>query len=355
MPHIISDYSSIDIFYAELSKYYLSSTANVPIKEIADQNQFKAFQLQERHLLDKKLEGILLFERLSKRCDFFTFPPSYVIKDMDAAGYAYSTYQELPEHGIQLLQQYCAELRVSLTDGLCATLGLALSNCCNYKQNRSKKIFMGIIKSTRDHSIYDDKIGCFLRLDGLKMDVRGKPTLASLCKQIHQSTIDTMPHQMCSGMVKLAAMGTLSWKSSKWVKYIIKKCIHLYTKIFPSLKLNPTLLAFYIRLISFWKNDDFYIYVNLLTSFLPSEFKNETSMFGLEARQIKLHKYDLSRIDHVLEICFLRDESNNKPYLVVSANVKPAVRELIAEEMVRILQQETVLIKEKIKKSAMIA
>lgn len=347
MPHFISDYNSIDIFFAELSNFYIQCSSTGAIQKPFEQEQFKTFLMKERIDLDRNLDRNLAFwKSYLKDADFFSFPPNFVIKDMEAEGYAYSTYREFPEQGLNHLQQYCAEQHVSLTDGLCATLGLALANCCNYNATKSKSILMGIVKSTRDNPIYDDKIGCYLRLDAIKVNLHSKPTIASLCKQIHQSTMETMPYQPCSGMAKLAAVGSLSQKKNIISKYLLSKCIYIYTKLFRSLKLSYKQLTLYLQLISYWKNDDFFIYINLLTSFLPNEYKRKSNMFGLETNYPKLHKYDLSKISHVLEICFLRDENTNKPYLVVTANVKPAVRELIAEEMIRIIQHETVLTKE---------
>jgi len=349
MPHIISDYTSVDIFFVELSKYYLLHSSKVKTQYPMEQEKFKLFLEKERVDLDRNTDRNLAFwKNYLIDAEFFSFPPAVVVEDMVTNNYDYSTYRELSEQGLNNLQQYCAEMHVSLTDGLCATLGLALATRCNYAINKTKKIFMGLVKSTRDNPIYDDKIGCFLRLDAIKVDVCTQPTLANLCKQIHQSTIDTMVYQPCSGMAKLSAVGTLDRKSNPIATFLMNKAILLYTKLFRSSKINHKLLSFYTRLMPFWKNDEFLIYINILTNFLPSEFKKESSLFGLETSHPTMHKYDLSTVKHVLEVCFLRDEKNNIPYLVVSANLKPAIRELIAEEMIRIIQHETMVLKEQV-------
>jgi amino acid adenylation domain-containing protein len=345
MPHIVADHASIDIFFTELSKLYHKKSAT------SSQNftQFNRFLDQKRHHISENIEKNLSFWKdYLKDTTFFSFPTNYVIKDMVAQGYSYSTFKEIPEQSLAHMQQYCALKRISLINGLSAALALSLTTCVNYKPNKTKKIFMGIIKSVRDNPIYENKIGCFLRVDAIKVDIRGTLDLEMLCEQIHQSNLETVAYQPFPDMAKLAAVGTLHTKSNPIAAYLLNKSIYFYTKLVRSLKLNHNLLLFYLRLISFWKNkDDFFIYLNMFTNFLPGEIKKETHLFGVEALPTPLHHYDLSKVDNVLEICFLRDEYTNKPYLVISANIKPTIRELIAEEMVRIIQQDTLLTSEK--------
>ena len=42
-------------------------------------------------------------------------------------------------------------------------------------------------------------------------------------------------------------------------------------------------------------------------------------------------------MDYLFDICFLRDEDQNTPYLVISANLQPAFRERIAKEVIRVI------------------
>ena len=348
MPHIVSDYTSVDVLFDDLSRFYLLHKCQVDYEHGLSQKQFQEFLASEQYDLDESLDrDITFWKSYLKDASFYSFPTSFIIEDMDAHGHSYSTYVEIPELDLSQLQQYCREKQVSITDGLCATIGSALANCCNSNHDKSKKIFMNIIKSTRDNSIYDDKIGCFLRLDAIKVDIADKPSFAAVCKRIHQSTIDTMPYQKCPGMLKLACVNGLHWKASVFTNYLVNIGIYAYTKLFRSLKLSYKLLSLYKHMISFWKDDSFFVYVNVLTNFMAAEKgKKESSLFGLETIPSKMVQYDLSKIHHVLEFCFQRDESSNKPYLVISGNIKPAVRELIGAEMIRIIQQETALIKE---------
>ena len=46
---------------------------------------------------------------------------------------------------------------------------LALLNCSKEQKNETQPIYMNIVKSTRDKQSYDNAIGCFLRLEPIKI------------------------------------------------------------------------------------------------------------------------------------------------------------------------------------------
>ena len=343
MPHIISDFTSVDILFDNLSNFYCLHQCQVNVVDMYSQDTFKSHLAHERSdalsHLDKDID---FWANYLKDAGFFYFSPNSVVQDMDVAGYQYSTYLKIPEHGIVQLQQYCAEKHLSLLDGLSATLALALGQYCDSSRAKSKKIFISLIKTTRDKPIYDDKIGCFLRLDAIKVDINKNQDFETISKQIHQSTIDTMAYQRCPGLAKLACVNDLSWNVNALTYHFLNGCIYVYTKLFRSL--HYKFFRLYLRLISFLKTDSFLIYINVLTNFLPStQEKKRSSLFGLDTVPSQLYQYDLSKINNVLEVCFLRDENKNRPYLVISGNIKPEIREEIGKAMLSIIRNETVL------------
>ena len=60
-----------------------------------------------------------------------------------------------------------------------------------------------------------------------------------------------------------------------------------------------------------------------------------------ETKNIDKPQADLLNIDQIFEACFLRNQGEHTPYLVISSNLKPAFRERIAKEVVRIIDCET--------------
>ena len=45
-------------------------------------------------------------------------------------------------------------------------------------------------------------------------------------------------------------------------------------------------------------------------------------------------------IDRFFDVCFIRDDYDMKPYIVISANLKPAFRECLAETMIHIMSTQ---------------
>ena len=344
MPHIISDDISPDILFSDLSAFYLLYKNELTLDAIKPNKGYRDYQFNEQQYAQaRKTKDILFWENYLNDACLFPFPPEQVIKDMSSAGIPYSTYTEIPEHGLKNLQQICAENYVSISDGLCAALGLALVNCCDNYGDESKNILMDIVKSTRGNQMYDDTIGCFLNLEPIKVALSTQSDLIGLAKQIHRSTIHTAPYQRCSSIVKLACISTLRQNKNIVKKHLISSLIYLYTKLIRTPKLDRDTLTLCERLITLKKTNNFVVNVNVHKSFVSGIKRPKLSeLFGLKPKKIKNQQLDLLEIDRVIEVCLLRDDYRNTPYIVISANLNPSFRERIAKEMIRIIHLRTV-------------
>ena len=342
-PHIVSDDVAPSILLADLSRFYLLYKKPSSIKKLSVDKQYRDYIYNEQHYFETNSEKDLQFwEAYLKEAGLFAFPPEQVVKDMEAEGFSYSTYLEVPEHGLSQLQQFCAKNHVSIKDGLCAAVALALSNCCYNYQGESKPTFMSIVKSTRDNQGYDDTVGCFLRLEPIKVDIHAESTLTTLSQQIHAAAIETEPYQRCSGLIKLASISTMRLKRKIVRHYLISLFTYLYTIVFRTPVLNRKVLNLCGRLRAFERNNNFVININVWNNFIASGKRNsDFNPFGLKSKKIKIYQYDLIKINNFFDVCFLRDDNQNTPYVVISANLRPAIRELIARELVRIITHET--------------
>ena len=343
MPHIIADEVSPEILFSDLSKFYLLFENNENTVPIQVDKRYKNYQINEQKFYDKNRinADIMFWEKYFDDAILFKFPKEKILPNMTTAGLPYSTYTEIPENGINNLHQFCAENHVSINAGLCAVLSLALVNCNEDFNQYSKSIFMNLVKSTRNNQYYDETIGCFLQLEPIKVNFSNDANIIKLAKEIHQATIDTTPHQRCSGLVKLSSIGSLRKKNNLLKRYLINSAAFLYTKILPTPNLDHKTLSLCERLIISKKSDDFIINVNVHKSFIhkPKELKDK-ELFGLKPKKTKSHQFDLLEINRLLDVCFLRDE-NNKPFVVLSANLIPKYREEIAKEMIRIINYDT--------------
>jgi amino acid adenylation domain-containing protein len=337
MPHIISDNFSTDIVFQTLSDYYLFYADHVPMPPQPIDRQYRNYIALERAIFQRHLENDIDFwENYLKEVGAFVFPAEQVITDMSEQGLPYSTYLKFPPKGLSALQQFCATNHLSIQDGLCAAVALALNRMGDKDVSQNKAILINRIKSTRDKLDYEKALGCFLRLEPIKVSLTKEATLPSLSRQIHQAVMDTSPYQHCSNLIKLACIQMFREETSKAKSVLINLFISLYTSIFHTPKLNRKTLAFCARLSQFARNNQFLINVNIQHQFLANDKKASTpSLFGLKSMPVQSSQPDQISIDYLLEVCLLRE--NDRLWLVISANLKPDFRQRLGQEIIKII------------------
>lgn len=338
MPHLIADDASIDILFDDLSKYYLHYNEKLALKTIETDTRYKKYVFAEHQLIERSLDkNILFWEDYLKDASFFSFPKNYVINDMNTAKLPYSTYTKIPERALNRLKHFCEQNHISINNGLCAILALALRNCCDGYQSETPFTVMNIIKSTRNNPIYDQSLGCFLNIEPLKIALNNKATLTALSKQIQQSTIDTSNYQHCPTLIKFSAISTLNFTKRKIRNFLIDLLTPLCTKILRITPVYRKILQRSIARLMFFKRDThFVINLNVRSNFITGSAKS-TNLFGLKRKSIKYHQEELLTIDYVFEVCFIYDDNQKTRYLVISANLQPEFRERIAHEIIKIM------------------
>ncbi len=88
------------------------------------------------------------------------------------------------------------------------------------------------------------------------------------------------------------------------------------------------------------KGANFLINLNVQSSFLNIGHSVEEELFGFKEEQMPTYHHDLLTINNFFDTSFLRMPGNNEAYLVISANLTPSYRKTIAEEMLRIMDEE---------------
>lgn len=342
MPHVVSDDVFPDILLTDLSEFYLMFNDSTSMMKRIPDTQYRDYIFNEQQYFKTHIDrDISFWKGYLRDAELFAFPPHMIIKNMEEKNLPYSTYMKIPETHLHVLQKFCAIQRVSLQDGLCAALSLALINHCN-KSMKSKHFFMSIVKSTRDNMSYDHTIGCFLRLEPIKVEINKKLTFTQLAKQIRQSTIDTNPYQRCSSVVKLACIGLFQKSKNKVRSLLIRFGINLYSILLRNPTLNRKVLKYCGYLFPIDQSNLFIINFNMQRNFiLDGNHTKKNGLFGLKMKETKVFQYDLLTIDNVFDICFFRDTNTNVPYVVISANLKPSFREDIAKEMISVIGAET--------------
>ncbi len=325
VPHIVFDDISEEILFSELSTAYLhykNDSRSIPLDRYA---QFKDYVSYERDHSNQDLERDMVFwKQYLHDTALFTFPETEIIRNMK--NIPYSTYMELPSDVMENIHQICAHSSISITDLLSAAIALALNKEVGYLNN---KILINIVRSIRENEVHDKMIGCFLRIDPIKIDVKAHLNLIELAKSIQQSRVDTEPYQACSGMIKIACMD----KSKKFIRNFVMHIFStIYCALFRKLKLNPKMLTMYGLLNTVRGRNQFVININLLNNFLSPKY--DKTLFGFKLERTKIHTHDILNVNNVLDICLFKDENLEKAYLAISGNLKASFRQLIGDEIV---------------------
>lgn len=342
LPHVVCDDISPEIVFSELSTLYLQAD-QIELKNISSDHQYKSYILKEQHYFHTHFDRDIQFWRdYLKDANTFAFPPEFVVHNTNQDNFSYSTYHEISDLSLGRLKKFCAKNKVSIHDGLCAALRLSLFHCCHEDPNNPQQIVVNLVKSTRNHEGYGHALGCFLRLEPIKLAFRDDMNLSSLSQQVHRSVIHTQPYQKCTGLAKLASIQAFAKQRKRFQEMLIKGFILVYTSIFRSLKLNRQYLNLCAKLAAFERQNHFLVNLNIRSRFISNESIDQTHAFlGLKSANMETFRPDLMNVDHVFDACFMRDPANNKPLLVISANLKPAFRAQIAKEVVRIIEQDT--------------
>ncbi len=331
IPHILSDDLSPEILLYDLSKFY--NTNRKPEKSLAQDRSYRDYLLEEQFYLKKHLtRDISFWDEYFEDASLYSFPAQHVIKNMQDLNY--STYIEIPEKNLARLNAFCAANHISITDGLCAIVALALKNCTPINQNSSMCI--NRVKSTRESHDYDNTIGCFLRIEPIKLTIDEHTTLSGISQSIHQAVINTNPYQGCPNLVKLASISTFR-KEKKIIKAALAKTFFwIYSLIFQAQSYYKT-FSVLDRLNSI-KGNNFLININVQNNFFTHP--KEEQIFGFKEQKIPTYKYDLLEINNLFDVCFTRISDEDNPYIVISANLEPDYRKMVGNEIIRILENE---------------
>ncbi|BCA95057.1 hypothetical protein TUM19329_14180 [Legionella antarctica] len=285
MPHIVCDDFSPEILLSDLSQFYLIYKNQPDTEVVSIEKPYKDYIFNEQSYFQKNLDRDMAFwDKYLKNAGLFVFPAVNVVRNMDSKNISYSTYTKIAESELNTFKQFCANTHVSLSDGLCAAIILALQRCAQKEDLQPPFVYINIVKSTRNNELYDETIGCFLRLEPVKVALdRQQSTLETISNQLHQSTIDTSPYQQCPDLVKLSVIGTFQPKRKIIRSFLINVFTSIYATVFSIPEINRKIFKLCIqRLTSFKRKNNFLININVSRNFISEKNKSQFDLFGLD-------------------------------------------------------------------------
>lgn len=336
LPHLICDEISTGIIFTELSKYYLSYQSHADLNPLHSDHRFADYLLNDyQHLCSAVDKEVAFWFNYSKDADYAYFPEEEFHYQPHQTC---TTILELSEKNVNRLQKMCAENQVSFTNCFCAIAALATAR---YSQGISKNIAIMLVKSARGNDTPNDAIGDFIRFDLIKTKIDTTTNLIALAKSIQQTEIDTGLYQSCPLIFKSASLRKQD-KKTKINDFLLNMSVFFYTTLFYKLKLNSKLLVAYIHMIQIIskKNQGWNVVVNIMNNFVLNKNEN-ANLFAL--RQEKISTYQgqvIEARDRTIAISLFRETKDNKIYLKLDGNLKPAFREKICQEMLKILDEE---------------
>jgi len=331
MSHMICDETSMRILWDELSTAYQK-------QELCELNSS-----YQDYIIEEQYENNLKFSKKYKfwsdylrQATLISFPVANVITNMHKNKQLYSEYYEIPEQLINSLKEKAALKHTNISTILCAILAVSLESYLI--ANDSKKILINLIKSTRSNHKYDNILGCMVRVDPILVDLQYSANINTVINNIQNDINEIHSLQSFSSILKFS-FHDKHFKIGKLLRTLcIKTGLYLYTNLIPIIKrvyTNHNVFYYCWRLAAFERKNIFIINLNLWNNFLSPA--DNTDYFGLKAATHDMVPYELIQIDDLLDICFIRDHSNHKPYLVISGNLDYKIKNNIKNLMFEML------------------
>lgn len=338
LPHLIADEISLNIIWRDFSHYYLLfcqqplNTLPKQIEEIMPAKSFHDYIIQEQAHISAHFERDCEFwDTNLQNVALVSFPESSIVRNMKSRGLAYSTYYRLSASLLTALQKYCIQHHIGIEDILCVAVDAALRTITHAKHQIG---VINMVKSTRQDRAYDETIGCFLRVDPIKIEFNPKHgSLLDLSKKTRQNSLNNAHFFQASTILKLAFLAAKNNQQKK--NLVVNGLIRIYKRFLNQLLIDYEALELSAYFSSFKRDNRFIIYMNLWQNFVSSHANH--AYLGLPNQTTPMVFHDLSCWDNLCDISFLRDEHHNQPYVVVSSNLLPEVRENIAETICRTL------------------
>lgn len=334
LPHIIADDQTLEILVADLSAFYHADRAQANPN---DRNRaYRNYIDEEQMYLEQHIHRDADFwDDYLKDANLYPLPAEYVVNDMQIDNSAYSTYLQIPQEHYERLSAFCASRQMSISDGLSAAVVLALRKSTSLKEQLH--VCINRVKSTRENKIYEKASGCFLRLEPIKLLVDEHADFNQLAQTIQSATLDTHRFQRCPDLIKLASIGTFRKEKRRFRMALAKTFFWLYSWFFPTRLYYQSLRV--IERLNSSRGNNYLIIINIHNNFLTQSAKEEC-LLCFKREKIPAYQPDLSNINNLLDISFLRKSDSDELFIVISANLKPEFREIIGREVIRNMQMK---------------
>ena len=337
MSHLIADERSVEIFFQELSNAYLFFTHQTASYTL---NSFQSYQhyIYHQNILaqqNAQTDEIFWADYL-RDAGLLEIPKQYISPHKESI----TTPLPLAKSLLLKLKKFCIQQEVDLNNFLCAAVSLTLLECCYpNKTYFPGKLCISAIKSARDSQHYKHTMGCFLRMEALKLDLFNQTDLLNLAKQAQQSADETVVHQRAPALIKLASIGKLPQVKKPLRQLAVQTGLAIMTKYFPECQVNPGIIKASKEMVAVNPKNQFLICVDIAEHFLPEASRSapHASSFGLQKQELPTYNLPMHAFNHVIHIIFRRDPDQNMPFFAISGNLTPEFKALFKKTLIAMI------------------
>lgn len=336
VPHIIFDEISVQVFFSELSKYYLNYINKSD--NHTDITQYREYIFYERDQIDKLIDrDIVFWTDYLRDTTLLTAPMTGIIHDIDMQNTRNTTFIECPNDLITDLRNFCISNKISITDALYAATVLGAKQNL-FQGQAEEKLAAIIVRSGRDKEQYDNTMGNLFRLDLIKVYASPNTSLVDVSKNIQKSLIEAEPYQFCSSDIKLACLLERYWKNKTVFNTILNIFSGIFSALFSKLSIFQKRFSVHFRRYIYMPKDQYVLIINILNNFILDKDNQDENFLGLRSIDARNNDDHGTEIENYLVVTFaIRIEDNNKRYLIIAGNLKPEIREKIGKDIISFL------------------
>ena len=296
IPHILTDVVSFDLFNTNLKP----------------QAQFQDYILQEQTKYKYNLQSKITFwQDYFQETELLKLPLAWLDNSQN-----YSVYLPLATEDITKIISYKNSKGIVLNDIITAAVIFAVSKVL--PNDTAQNIILNQVLSTRFDHRFDNTMGCFLRLDPIKVIVSIDATSDSILAEVQQQNKITAHFQETPALLKLSSLPGFVKNKNKFLVFFMK----IYSNFFKLNDLERTCFLAAMNLRPIKGTSSFFININIGHNvFSDHNFST----------QVKQGYYDWIKVDNCLDVSLV--QFNNQPHIVVSANLRHDIKNKIAQHI----------------------
>lgn len=339
--HLIADQQSIDILFQHLSLAYLYYTKNTATNIQIENKPFAYFVQEQNSIIRSSLytDEKFWLDYLADT-DLLHFPNKYILTQKENENTGYSNFFPLSENTISKWRSLCINNSITLNELLSAAIGIVITKLLKNIIDLPQNIFINTVRSSREDPCYDEAIGCFLKSQPIKLALHENDDLLNSAKAAQKASIETANHQQAPSLLKISAIGKVAKNNNIFTNFMISLFANIYNKfVSKSNSIQTPIIEACKRLACSDRNRGFVININIWNNFLTTSSNHEINLFGNKCQAIPITQKDIQHVNRMIDICLLRDNASNQPFLAISANLIPELRLNIGNSLLEVLNQ----------------